>query len=48
MINFDSNTDENKAEHNSKWLQISDHFYRILAIVGSGTDKTNAVLNLND
>lgn len=40
MISSDSNADQNKAEHSSKWLQISDHFYRILAIVGSGTDKT--------
>ena len=40
MINFDNYTDENKTEHNSKWP------YRILIIGGSGTGKTNALLNL--
>ena len=41
MINFDDYTNENIIEHNSKWLYIPDHPYRIL-IVG----KTNALLNL--
>ena len=46
MINFDDYLDENKIEHNSKWPYISDHPYRILITVGSGSGKTNALLNL--
>ena len=46
MINFDEYTSENKIEHNSKWLYIPDHPYRILIIGGSGSEKTNALLNL--
>ena len=46
MINFDDYTSENKIEHNSKWPDIPDHPYRILIIDGSGSGKTNALLNL--
>ena len=46
MINFDEYTNENKIEHNSKWSYIPDHAYRILIIGGSGSGKTNALLNL--
>ena len=46
MINFDDCTNENKIEHNSKWPYISDHPYRILMVGGSGSGKTNALLNL--
>ena len=46
MINFDEYTNENKKEHNFNWPYISDHPYRILIIGGSGTGKTNALLNL--
>ena len=46
MINFDDYTDENKIEHNSKWPYIPDHPYRILIVGGSGSGKTNALLNL--
>ena len=46
MINFDDYTNENKIEHNSKWLYIPDHPYRILIVGGSGSGKTNALLNL--
>ena len=46
MINFDEYTNENKKEHNPNWLYIPDHPYRILIIGGSGTGKTNALLNL--
>ena len=46
MINFDKYTNENKIEHNSKWPYIPDHPYRILIIGGSGSGKTNALLNL--
>ena len=46
MINLDSITNENNKEHNKKWPYIPDHPYRILIIVGSGSGKTNALLNL--
>ena len=46
MINFDDYTHENIIEHNSKWPNILDHPYRILIIGGSGSGKTNALLNL--
>ena len=46
MINFDDYTNENKAKHNSKWPYIPDHPYRILIIGGSGSGKTNVLLNL--
>ena len=46
MITFDEYTNENKKEHNLNWPYIPDHPYRILIILGSGTGKTNALLNL--
>ena len=46
MINFDDYTNENIIKHNSKWLYIPDHPYRILIVGGSGSGKTNALLNL--
>ena len=48
MINFDDYTNENKIENNSKWPYIPDHPYRILIIGGSGSGKTNALLNLKN
>ena len=46
MVNFDEYTNKNKKEHNLSWSYIPDHPYRILIIGGSGTGKTNALLNL--
>ena len=47
MINFDEYTNEQSIiEHNSKWPYVPDHPYRILIIGGSGSGKTNALLNL--
>ena len=46
MINFDDYTNVNKTEHNSNWPYIPDHPYRILIVGGSGSGKTNALLNL--
>ena len=46
MINFDEYTNENKIEHHLKWPYIPDHPYRIVIIGGSGSGKTNALLNL--
>ena len=46
MFDLDVVTNENNAEHNSKWLYNPDHPYRLLIIGGSGSRKTNALLNL--
>ena len=47
MTNFDDVTGENKTKHNHpNWLYIPDHPHRILIIRGSGSGKTNALLNL--
>ena len=45
MINFDNYANENKIEHNPKWSYIPYHPYRILIVGGSGSGKTNALLN---
>ena len=50
MINFDDyfnvNDNENKTEHNKIWPYAPDHAYRLLIIRGSGSGKTNVLLNL--
>ena len=46
MINLDSITNENNKKYTEKWLYIPDHSYRILIISGSGSGKTNTLLNL--
>ena len=46
MINFDDYVNENKTEHNKNWSYIPDHPYRRLIIGGSGSGKTNVLLNL--
>ena len=46
MINFDDYANENIIEYNSKWSYIPDDPYRILIIGGSGSGKSNALLNL--
>ena len=48
MINLDEVTNENKTEHNPKWTYIPDYPYRMLIIRGSGSGKTNALLNLTN
>ena len=46
MINFDNYVNENKTEHNLNWPYTPDHSFRILIIGGSGSGKTNVLLNL--
>ena len=46
MINFDDYTNENKTKQNLNWQYIPDIPHRILIIGGSGSGKTNALLNL--
>ena len=46
MINFDDYANETKTGHNLKWPYILDHSYRTPILGGSGSGKTNALLNL--
>ena len=46
MINFDDYANENRTEDNKNWQYIPDQPYRILIIEGSGSGKTNLLLNL--
>ena len=46
MFNLDDITNENNKQHNEKWPFIPNYPYRILIIGGSGSGKTNALLNL--
>ena len=46
MINLDSIANENNEKHNEKWSYIPGYLYKILIIRGSGSGKTNALLNL--
>ena len=49
MINFDDYTNEKnkkKTEHNPNLPYIPGHSYRVLIVGGSGSEKTNALLNL--
>ena len=45
MINLDSTVNDNK-KHNENWPYVPDHPCRILIIGGSGSGKTNTLLNL--
>ena len=46
MINSDNIINKKNKEYNKKWPYIPDHPYRILIIGGSGSGKTNTLLNL--
>ena len=46
MFNLEDITNESNKDHNLKWPFIPDYPYRILIIGGSGSGKTNALLNL--
>ena len=43
MKNYDQSV---KINHNTNWPYIPDHSYRILIIGGSGSGKTNVLMNL--
>ena len=43
---FDNIASESETEYNLNWPYIPDHPYRILIIGDSGSEKTNALLNL--
>ena len=46
MINLGNIVNDHNKKHNEKWPYIPDHPYRILIIGGSGSGKTNTLLNL--
>ena len=46
MINIDSIVNNNNEKHMENWSYIPEHPYRILIIGGSGSGKTNTLLNL--
>ena len=46
MNNFDDIVNKTKTKHNKNWPYIQDHPYRMLIIGGSGSGKTNVLLNL--
>ena len=46
MINLDSIVNNKNEKHYEKWPYIPDHPYRILIIGGTGSGKTNTLLNL--
>ena len=46
MINLDNIVNNNNKGHNENWSYIPDHPYGILIIGGSGSGKTNSLLNL--
>ena len=48
MINFNEYPNESRIEHDLKRPYIPDHPYRRLIVGGSGSGKTNALLNLVD
>ena len=46
MINLDCITNENNKKCNEKWPYIPEHPHWILIVGGSGSGKTNTLLNL--
>ena len=46
MFNLDNIMNKNNKEQNENWPYIPDHSYRVFIIGGSGTVKTNGLLNL--
>ena len=46
MFNFDYITKKDIKKHNPNWSKIPDHPYRTLIDGGTGSGKTNPLLNL--
>ena len=46
MMNFNDYVNKNTIKPNKNWPYIPDHLCRILLIGGSGSGKTNLLLNL--
>ena len=47
MINFDDVIKEETKQHNSNCPEIPNHPYRILIIGGTGSGKTNFIIQFN-
>ena len=45
MFNFDYITKEDIKDHNPNWPDVPDHPHKMLIVGGSGSGKTNALLN---
>ena len=46
MFDLNDFMNENNEDHNKKWPYVPVHLYRVLIIVGFGSIKTNALINL--
>ena len=46
MINFNDAIKEETKKHNPNWPEILDYSYRMLIIGGSGSKRTNSLINL--
>ena len=46
MLNLDDITNKNNKDRNKQWSYIPDLPYRMLISGGSGSGKTNVLLNL--
>ena len=46
MVNFDEVVGKKRFVHNPKWPYVPDHPHRIMIVGGSGSGKTNALINL--
>ena len=46
MIHYDSVKGKNTQEYDPKLPRVSDHLYRIPMVGGSGSEKTNEMLNI--
>ena len=46
MISFDNFTGDDEIAHNLNWLWIPDHPYGVITMEGSGSGKTDTLINL--
>ena len=46
MFDLNDFMNENNEDHNKKWPYVPVPLYRVLIIVGFGSIKTNALINL--
>ena len=46
MVNFDKVVGKKAQVHNEYWPYVPDHPHRIMIVGGSGSGKTNSLMNL--